>query len=109
MPRLIAFTQYNENYGDEENPYWKVEGGSKYVVAQLEWNEAAQLGQEGMQKLVDEARSKVDYENPMFEEYIVDWELVEDHTEYETQQLEYDGSIIYPARKLSERKEAVNA
>lgn len=70
MNKVIAFTQYRENYGDEQNPYWKNKGGSAYVVA------------ENVTDLTDpnlvppEVAKRVVWSNPMSESYIIGMEVI---------------------------------
>jgi hypothetical protein len=47
-------------------------------------------------------RGDVEADNEYFKEHIVDFEVVADDylTEFERSQLDYDGSIMFPAREL---------
>jgi hypothetical protein len=85
--RLIALTQYLENYGahtwngEGECPqYWKNKGGNEILVKVLSAQEAAELGQDGMQKLVDEYTKAdgtgINYRNDYAQEYLIDWNLL---------------------------------
>jgi hypothetical protein len=94
--KIVAFTQYHENYGahdwDGEGlcpQYWKAKGGSTYLVKEVSYQEAADLGQTGMRKLVDEASTALTRRDDYSEEYVIGWELVEDDW-----QPEYGESII---------------
>lgn len=104
MFRLIAKTQYCENYGTEESPYWKFKGGTDYVVARLTTEQVVALGQAGLAKLVTDARGSYEWRNPMSESYLIDWELLApgELTWFESAQLEQDGFIEFPARELEE-------
>ena len=94
--KILITTQYRENYGTAEEPYWKFKGGEDYFIEGVDPLKTAP----GL--LVEQVRSEIEYANPMSEEYILDWELVADdyQTEFERSQLEYDGEIRYPTRVL---------
>ena len=94
--KILITTQYRENYGTAEEPYWKFKGGEDYFILDVDPLKVAP----GL--LVEQVRGRIEYANPMSEEYILDWELVADdyQTEFERSQLEYDGEIRYPARVL---------
>ncbi len=38
--KLVICTQYRENYGTEDRPYWKMKGGNVYVVENLTMSQA---------------------------------------------------------------------
>jgi hypothetical protein len=96
MAKLMISTQYTENYGSADEPYWKFKGGMEYFV----------LMDKGTQTeatmLVMAARSKIEFANDMATEYIIDWKIVADDymTDFEKSQLEYDGKIAYPAATI---------
>lgn len=46
MPKWIVGTQYMENYGDSEKPYWKAKGGSDYAVEAATAADAERVVQE---------------------------------------------------------------
>lgn len=94
--KILITTQYRENYGTPEEPYWKFKGGEDYFIEGVDPLKTAP----GL--LVEQVRGDIEYANPMSEEYILGWELVSDdyQTEFERSQLEYDGEIRYPARVL---------
>jgi hypothetical protein len=94
-------TQYRENYGTESEPYFKFKGGSTYVVA-LPVPLDAEIG-EAARAAVALVRGTIEYANPMSEEYILDWELVEDDvlTPDEKDQLEFDGKITSPSKRIT--------
>jgi hypothetical protein len=52
--------------------------------------------------LVEKVRGQIEYSGEMSEEYILDWELVEDDhmTDFEFDQWEYEGEIRFPAKVL---------
>ena len=70
---LVIQTQYKENYGDEQNPYWKFKGGTTYFVNDLNDKQVAKIKAEGIPTLTD----LVSYSNSMSEEYILDYQVRE--------------------------------
>ena len=103
MAQLLITTQYCENYGSPDEPYWKFKGGSEYKIpfncdADYEWAEVY------AERLIDQYRNEIEMSNPMCEEYILGWEIVADDylTQYELSQLQYDGYIQFPAKTLGE-------
>lgn len=87
---LVIDTQYKENYGSAEQPYWKFKGGSSYKLVGVP---------EGidLDEVVEMVRSEVEYSNPMSEEYILGYRLESDDwmSDFEKSQLEYEGAIMY--------------
>jgi hypothetical protein len=94
--KLLIQTQYRENYGTSDEPYWKFKGGEDYFILDIDPLKVAP----GL--LVDRVRGDIEYSGPMSEEYILDWELVADDymTDFERSQLEYEGHIQYPAKVI---------
>jgi hypothetical protein len=94
--KILITTQYRENYGTAEEPYWKFKGGEDYFILNVDTLKTAP----GV--LVEQVRDRIEYSGEMSEEYILDWELVADDyvTDFERSQLELDGRIQYPARVL---------
>lgn len=90
---ILIYTQYKENYGDAENPYWKFKGGCEYKILNFKGstNEA--------DSMVELVRSKIEYDHEFAQEYIIDWAIKPDDflTQFEHDQLEFDGKINYPA------------
>jgi hypothetical protein len=86
-------TQYRENYGTESEPYWKFKGGSTIVVVDAEGS---------VDVLVENMRASIEYSNPMSEEYVRSFELrpSETLTDDEKDQLEFDGKITYPSKRI---------
>lgn len=103
--KVVVFTQYRENYGDEESPYWKAKGGSELVIKHISVQELFSIGIENLvEKFINPfVKKHINYANPMSEEYMVNWDLFDDNqlTESEKLQLEYEGKIVYPAKDLS--------
>ena len=103
MAKLLIVTQVYENYafddngvlGTGENAYWKAKGGDEYVVKNFtDFNR--------MTEVLMALRSKIESDTDAYRETIVDFSVVEDDylTEYELNQLAFDGSITYPAKEL---------
>jgi hypothetical protein len=110
--QLLITTQIQENYGahdwdgEGECPqYWKFKGGQDYKF---------DLGStvrnaEALAELVEHFRGKIDHDSVGYREYIIGWDVVEDGylTDFEKSQLEYEGSIRYPATRLTLDMETV--
>jgi len=96
-------TQYLENYGTAEEPYWKRKGSEEYLIDVPGFNFDHEMAFKKGQMIVDELSSKIVYRNDYTEEYIIGWGFVPDdfQTWFEKDQLEYDGEIKYPAKRLS--------
>ena len=94
MSKLYIFTQNYENYGTEDDPYWKAKGGSDYFVYDFDGDEATTI------MLV---RDQIECDNPFYRSQIAGWEVVPNDymTEFEKDQLDYEGSIRFPARVIS--------
>ena len=101
MSKLLISTQVRENYGAHDwdgkgecPQYWKMKGGNDYVVLNVDPNKAS----ETYLAVVDQCTS----ENNYFDEYVLDWEIVEDDylTSFEMDQLEFDGRIQFPCKVL---------
>lgn len=103
MSKLLITTQVFENYAWNEDgslgvgadAYWKAKGGSDYVVKNIDINRAAEIA-----TLV---AGQIEQDNEAFREYVIAWEVVADDylTEFEKDQLEYEGKITYPAHELT--------
>ena len=94
MSKLYIFTQNYENYGSENDPYWKAKGGSDYFVYDFDGDEATTI------MLV---RDQIECDNAFYQSSILGWEVVPNDymTEFEKDQLDYEGSIRFPARVIS--------
>lgn len=81
---IVISTQVEENYGahawdgkGECPQYWKMKGGSEYVVPLT--LEQAQQGAAKLGALVNKvAGQHINKDNDYYREYIIDWELVDD-------------------------------
>jgi hypothetical protein len=100
--KLLITTQVQENYGAHDwdgkgacPQYWKFKGGSDYVVKNFK-------DFHRVTEVVMALRGDIEADNEHFKEHIVDWEIVGDDylTQFERDQLEFDGSIMFPAREL---------
>ena len=96
MAKLLITTQVYENYGSADEPYWKPKGGNDYVVKKFKDFSA-------VSETVMALRSQVECDNEFYREYILGWEIVSDKhlTEFEQSQLDYEGTIRYPAKELA--------
>jgi hypothetical protein len=102
MSKLLIVTQVYENYAWREDgtigtgaeAYWKAKGGSEYVIRNIDVNRVAAL--------VESATAQVEQANDYYTETVICWEVVADDymTEFERDQLEYEGKIEYPAKEL---------
>ena len=100
--KLLITTQVYENYAHNEDgtigvgdaAYWKAKGGNDYVVKNFKGKDVTMA--------VMALRDKIEEDRPYFREHIFDFNIVADDylTEFERDQLEYDGSITFPAREL---------
>jgi hypothetical protein len=103
MAKLLITTQVYENYGAHDwdgvgecPQYWKAKGGSDYVVKKFKDLNA-------VTETVMALRGQIECDNEGFREHIIGWEVVANDylTEFEKSQLEYEGSIRYPAKELA--------
>ena len=102
MSKLLITTQVYENYAWREDgslgigpeAYWKAKGGNDYVIRNVDINR--------VQELAKSACAQVEQASDYFTETVIGWEIVQDDylTEFERSQLEYEGSIRYPAQEL---------
>jgi hypothetical protein len=104
--QLLITTQIQENYGahdwDGEGAcpqYWKFKGGNDYKF-DLGSNLRAD---DALLELVAVFAQQIEENNDYYRNNIIGWEVVADDylTDFEKSQLEYDGSITYPAIKLT--------
>ena len=102
MAKLLITTQVYENYGAHDwdgvgacPQYWKAKGGSDYVVKNVNVNSVTET--------VMAVRGQIEQDNEGFRETIIGWEVVANDylTEFEQSQLDYEGSIRYPAKELA--------
>ena len=111
--QLLITTQTQENYGahdwDGEGAcpqYWKFKGGMDYKYDLGRYGRS----EEAITELVMALRGQIEEDNDYFRNTIIGWTVVSDDylTDFERSQLEYEGSITYPATRLT-LKEIENA
>ncbi len=100
--KLLITTQVYENYAWREDgtigtgaeAYWKAKGGSEYVIRNIDINR--------VQELAESATAKVEQASDHYTETVIGWEVVADDylTEFERDQLEFEGQIRFPAQEL---------
>lgn len=96
MSKLLITTQVFENYGTAAQPHWKAKGSDDYVVKKFKGGDgAATIAVMGL-------RSKIECNNTEYREFVTSWSIVSDKhlTDYEKQQLEFDGKIEYSPKEL---------
>jgi hypothetical protein len=102
MAKLLITTQVYENYGAHDwdgtgecPQYWKAKGGSDYVVRNFR-----DFG--SVTEVVMSLRGEVEQDTNYVRESIVDWSVVSDDylTEFEKDQLEFEGVIRFPTKEL---------
>ena len=101
--RILIFTQYRENYGTEAEPYWKNKGGEEIIVEVDGFRFNDEFAGKKAQMIVDELTPKIEIDNAFQQEYVLGWEFVEDdyQSDFERSQLEYDGEILFPAKRVT--------
>ena len=102
MSKLVIFTQYIENYGSAEEPYWKFKGGSEYVVEGLDFDADYEWATARVDQILNKVRDQVEVSNDFCEEFILGWSIQPDDylTDFERIQLEHDGKIEFPTKVL---------
>ena len=104
--QLLITTQTQENYGAHDwdgvgecPSYWKFKGGIDYKY------DLGQFGrsEEAITELVMALREQIEEDNDYYRNHIIGYQVVADDylTEFERSQLEYEGSITYPATRLT--------
>jgi hypothetical protein len=104
--KLHIVCQYSENYGAHdwdgqgECPQrWKMKGGEDYFYPLGKFGRS----EEALTELVMALRPQIEWSNEGSSQQIVGWGVVADDymTEFEKSQLEWEGSITYPAKVLA--------
>lgn len=72
--KIVITTQFRENYGDSDKPYWKFKGGDTYVVPNLSVEQTLKVKDNGIPTL----KALIETRNEGFEEYVVDWSILDD-------------------------------
>lgn len=103
MSKLLITTQYCENYGSPDEPYWKMKGGSEYAVLGLDFDADYEWAEARVDRILEQVRDQVECSNAMCFEYVIGTEIVADDylTEFERSQLEYDGKIVFPVKVVN--------
>jgi hypothetical protein len=110
MMRILIETQYKENYGAHDwdgvgecPQYWKFKGGDEIIVEVDGFRFGDEFADKKGQMIVDSMRDKIEYRSDYAEEYIIGWSFVEDdfQTQFEKDQLEFDGDIQFPAKRIN--------
>ena len=98
MSKIYVMTQNYENYGSEDEPYWKPKGGSDYFIPNFTGT------QEQAVELVNSMATQIEYVNEYATSTILGIEVVADDylTEFEQSQLDYEGQIRFPAKVLEQ-------
>ncbi len=99
MAKLLITTQVYENYGAR----WKPKGGNDYVVRNLNQNVVGSCLADQATKAVLTLRAQIEQDSEYYRESIIDWSVVSDDymTEFEKDQLEFQGRITFPAQELT--------
>ena len=71
--KIVINTQVRENYGDAERPYWKMKGGSVFVVPNLTVAQTLKVKESGIPTL----KALIETRNEMFEEFVIDWSILD--------------------------------
>jgi hypothetical protein len=110
--QLLITTQIQENYGAHDwdgkgecPSYWKFKGGIDYKFDLGPKSRNA----DALSELVAHFAPQIEENNDYYRNNIIGWEVVADDylTEFEQSQLDYDGSITYPATRLTLEMEPV--
>ena len=97
--KIIITTQVYNNYGTALEPRWKPKGAGDYVV-----NLPCGYTDEDVKRKVELAKAVIELHNtPMWWETWLGYHVVEDNilTDFESQQLEWDGRIDFAAEVLN--------
>lgn len=71
--KIAIYTQVRENYGSPAEPYWKMKGGSVFIVPNLTVEQTLKVKESGIPTL----KALIESRNDMFEEYVVDWAIMD--------------------------------
>jgi len=104
--QLLITTQTQENYGAHDwdgvgecPSYWKFKGGQDYKYSLG----STLRSDETLAEIVEHFRAEIEEDNDYYRNHIIGYQVVADDylTEFERSQLEYEGSITYPATRLT--------
>ncbi len=105
MAKIHIVTQYMENYGAHDwdgqglcPQYWKFKGGDDYFFPL-----PAGYPLDRVDELVPQIWPQVTWDTDYSRQTVLNWQVVSDdfRTEFESQQLEYDGRIDFPTQVLT--------
>lgn len=108
--RFHIITQYMENYGAHDwdgkgqcPQYWKMKGGEDYIVDVPGFRYDDEMSYKKGREVIDTLAPKIEHKSEYSQEYIIDWCFVEDdyQTHLEISQIEYDGDVLFPARRVT--------
>jgi hypothetical protein len=109
MSKLHIQTQVYENYGAHDwdgqgqcPQYWKAKGGSDYMVS-LDGVKGGEFFDKRVEMIVDSVRSQIEETSEYYTETIIGYDVVADDflTEFEQDQLDYEGVIRHKAKELT--------
>ena len=110
--RFHITTQYQENYGDIDKPHWKYKGGDEYIIDVPGFIYDDEMSYKKGQMIMDTLYDVLGHDGEYTKEYLIGWGFVPDdfQTLFEQDQLELDGEIKYPAKRMTydELMESVN-
>ena len=107
MAMLVISTQLLENYGAHSwdgkgacPQRWKAKGGRDYKVLDVDVNR--------VEEILDRVMDRVTEDNDSFREYVLDWSVEADdwQSNFERDQMEFDGEIRFPEPTLDWREHA---
>lgn len=85
MYYLVINTQYRENYGTREQPYWKFKGGTTYIYENLTEKQAEKIRLSGIHNL----SQYIETYSPAWEEYVINYSVTTSPPELE----EYEAPV----------------
>jgi len=109
MAKILITTQDYENYAwvDGElltgkDAYWKAKGGRDIFVPVPGFRANDTFADKNLRMIVDSVRDQIECNNDGYQSMIIGYELVDDDymTDFERSQLDYEGSIRYPAEVI---------
>ncbi len=109
--KLVINTQYRENYAAHDEDYvhgvseahWKFKGGTTYVVPNFK-------DVNNVTEVMKQLTTLIEYGNPGSEQYIIDWEIVENNAkvceDWETvTQIFIDGDKVTALKVIDNRED----